>query len=153
MATDKDTGDAYIIEGKMALPYGYLAGRVGSKFITTIRDQNKIMGIKCNHCNKVFVPPRQTCEKCLEDMRDNWIELKNSGIVTNYTVVRYNDRHLPRQAPFVMAMIQLDGADTPLVHILEGIKEDEVKIGLKVKPIFAKETTNTLLDIDHFEPV
>ncbi len=153
MAKGNDTGDAYIIEGKMALPYGYLAGRVGSTFITTIRDKNKILGIKCNHCNKVFVPPRQTCEKCLADIRDNWVELKNSGIVTNYTIVRYDDKHLPRKAPFVMAMVKLDGADTEMVHILEGIQEDKVEIGLKVKPVFAVETTNTLLDIDHFEPL
>jgi len=40
-----------------------------------------------------------------------------------------------------------------MVHILEGIRPEEVKIGLKVKPVFAKETTNTILDIDHFEPL
>jgi uncharacterized OB-fold protein len=50
-------------------------------------------------------------------------------------------------------MIKLEGADTPMVHILEGIKIEDVKIGLKVKPVFARETTNTILDIDHFKPI
>lgn len=100
-----------------------------------------------------FVPPRQTCEKCLEDIRDKWVDLGNSGIVVNYTVVRYNDGHLPRKAPFVLAMIKLDGADTPLVHILEGIDFEKIEINMKVKAVFAEETTNTILDIDHFEPV
>jgi uncharacterized OB-fold protein len=50
-------------------------------------------------------------------------------------------------------MIKLEGADTPMVHIVEGIKPEEVKIGLKVRPVFAKETTHTILDIDHFEPI
>lgn len=144
--------DSYIINGKMALPYTYFAGRVGSKFITTIRDQKKIMGVKCPKCNKVYVPPRQTCEKDLEDIRDNWVDLKNTGEVTNFTVVRYDDKHLPRKAPFVLAMVKLDGADTPFVHILEGVKPDDVKIGMKVEAVFAKEGTNTILDIDHFEP-
>jgi uncharacterized OB-fold protein len=148
-----DTTDSYVVEGKLALPYTYFAGRVGSTFITTIRDKNKIMGVKCNTCNKVFVPPRQTCELCLEDIRDNWVELGNTGEVVNFTVVRYDDKHLPRKAPFVMAMVQLDGADTPMVHILEGVDIDKVKIGAKVKAVFAEETTNTILDIDHFEPV
>jgi uncharacterized OB-fold protein len=148
-----DTTDSYVVEGKLALPYTYFAGRVGSTFITTIRDKNKIMGVKCNTCNKVFVPPRQTCERCLEDIRDNWVELGNSGEVVNYTVVRYDDKHLPRKAPFVMAMIKLDGADTPMVHILEGVDIDKVQIGLKVKAVFAEQTTNTILDIDHFAPV
>ena len=39
--------DSYQVEGKMALPYSYFAGRVGSKFITTIRDQKKIGRASC----------------------------------------------------------------------------------------------------------
>jgi len=147
------TSDCFIVEGKLALPYTYFAGKVGSKFITTIRDQQKILGIKCKRCNKVFIPPRQTCALCQEDIRENWVELKNAGEVTNYTVVRYDDKHLPRKAPFILAMIKLEGADTPIVHLLERIDPEDVKIGLKVKPVFAKETTNTILDIDHFEPI
>ena len=153
MNKDFDTSDCYVVEGKLALPYTYFAGRVGSAFITTIRDQQKIMGVKCNTCDKVFVPPRQTCEQCLEDIRDNWVELGNTGEVVNFTIVRYNDKHLPRKAPFVLAMIKLDNADTPMVHILEGVDMDNVQSGMKVKAIFAEQTTNTILDIDHFEPV
>jgi uncharacterized OB-fold protein len=148
-----DTTDCFVVEGKLALPYTYFAGRVGSKFITTIRDQKKILGVRCNHCNKVFVPPRQTCATCMEELQNNWVELKNAGEVTNFTVIRYNDKHLPRTAPFILAMIKLGGADTPMVHILEGIPPEKVRIGLKVKPVFAQETTNTILDIDHFEPI
>ena len=153
MPEDIDTTDCFVVEGKLALPYTYFAGKVGSKFITNIRDQKKILGVRCEKCNRVFIPPRQTCFICMEDLRENWVELKNEGEVTNYTVVRYDDRHLPRKAPFILAMIKLEAADTPLVHILEGVKPEEVKIGLKVRPVFAEETTNTILDIDHFEPV
>ncbi len=148
-----DTGDSYVIEGKLALPYTYFAGRVGSTFITTIRDKHKIMGVKCNTCDKVFVPPRQTCERCLEDIRENWVELGNTGEVVNFTVVRYEDKHLPRKVPFVLALIHLDGADTPMVHILDGVDPEEVKIGMKVQAVFAEKTTHTILDIDHFAPV
>lgn len=148
-----DTSDCYVVEGKLALPYTYFAGRVGSTFITTLRDQRKIMGVKCNACNKVFVPPRQTCERCMEDIRDNWVTLSDTGEVVNFTVVRYDDKHLPRKAPFVLAMIKLDGADTPMTHIVEGIDPENMTEGLKVKAVFADQTTNTILDIDHFEPV
>ena len=148
-----DTSDCYVVEGKLALPYTYFAGRVGSTFITTLRDQRKIMSVKCNACNKVFVPPRQTCERCMEDIRDNWVTLADTGEVVNFTVVRYDEKHLPRKAPFVLAMIKLDGADTPMAHIVEGIAPENMTEGLKVKAVFADQTTNTILDIDHFEPV
>jgi uncharacterized OB-fold protein len=148
-----DTKDCFIVKGKLALPYTYFAGRTGSKFITTVRDQQKIMGVKCNKCNKVFMPPKQTCEICMEDLRNNWVELANTGVVTNYTVVRYDAKHLPRKAPLVLAMIKLNGADTPFVHILEEVSPAEVKVGMKVDAVFAKASTNTILDIDHFKPV
>jgi 3-keto-5-aminohexanoate cleavage enzyme len=144
--------DSFVVEGKMALPYTYFAGRVGSKFITTIRDQKKIMGVKCPTCNVVYLPPRQVCDKDFTDIRDKWVEVSNTGTVANFTVVRYDDKHLPRKAPFVLALIKLDGADTPFMHILEECKIEDVKIGMKVEAVFAKETTNTILDIDHFKP-
>jgi uncharacterized OB-fold protein len=147
-----DTTDCYLVDGKLALPYTYFAGRVGSKFLTTIRDEKKIMGIKCNKCNKVFVPPRQTCDVCMEDIRDNWVDVQNTGEVANFTVVRYDDKHLPKKAPYVLAMIKLEGADTPLVHVVEGIDPDKATIGMKVQAVFADETTNTIMDIDHFAP-
>jgi len=147
-----DTTNCFTVEGKLALPYTYFAGRIGSKFLTTIRDAKRIMGIRCKKCNQVFVPPRQTCDVCLEDIRENWVDVANSGEVTNFTVVRYADKHLPRKPPYVLAMIKLDGADTSLVHIVEGVDVDKVKVGLKVQAVFAGETTSTILDVDHFEP-
>ena len=153
MESEIEKADCFVVEGKLALPYTYFAGRVGSRFITTLRDQKKILGIRCTSCAKVFVPPRQTCPLCMEDLQQNWVELKNEGFVTNYTIVRYDDKHLPRKAPFVLALIRLEGADTPLTHIVEGVRPESMKIGLRVKPFFARETTNTILDIDHFEPL
>lgn len=143
----------YIEEGKLALPYQYFAGLTGSKFIISLRDKKKILGVKCNKCGKVFIPPRKTCERCFENIGENWVELSDQGEVTNFTVVRYDDKHLPRKAPYVMALVKLDGADTPVAHILEGVEPGKVSIGLRVKAVFAKEPTNTILDIDHFAPV
>jgi uncharacterized OB-fold protein len=39
------------------------------------------------------------------------------------------------------------------VHIVEGIDPREVESGIRVKAVFAAKTTNTIMDIDHFEPV
>ncbi|MEZ4549478.1 MAG: hypothetical protein R2874_03100 [Desulfobacterales bacterium] len=39
----------------------------------------------------------------------------------NFTVVRYDDKHLPRKAPFALGLIRpAKGADTPMVHIIDG---------------------------------
>lgn len=151
--TNEISEACFVVPGKMALPNQYFAGRVGSKFIISLRDSKKILGVKCPKCKTVYVPPMEYCERDMTKIDENWVELGNEGLITNYTVVNYNDRHLPRKAPYILAMIKLDKADTPLVHIVEGIDCDQVKIGMKVKAVFADKTTNTIRDIDHFEPI
>ncbi len=137
----------------MALPNQYYAGRVGSKFIVSLRDDRKILGVRCPRCAKTFVPPREYCEVCWSKLDENWVELGDTGEVVSFTVVRYRDRHLPKRPPYVLAMIRLDGADTPLVHILENIDPADIRAGARVKAVFSRETTNSIMDIDHFEPV
>jgi uncharacterized OB-fold protein len=149
----QNTKDCKVMTGKMALPNQYFAGRVGSTFIIALRDEHKILGVRCEKCNKVFVPPREYCEKCLSKLDESWVECSNEGVITNFTVVNYNDKHLPRRAPYILALIKVDGADTPFPHIVEGIDAEDVKVGMKVKAVFAEETTNTIRDLDHFEPL
>ena len=100
---DRDHPHCYVMEGKLALPYQYFAGKVGSKFLIAMRDKKQLLGVKCKKCDKVFVPPRKTCERCFSDLSNNWVELANEGEVTNFTVVHYSDGHLPRKPPYVLA--------------------------------------------------
>lgn len=156
VATNSDTkGDSFVVEGKLALPYQYFAGRTGSRFLIALRDEKKIMGVKCARCDTVFVPPRSTCERCFEDLSNNWVEVKDTGVVTNFTVVRYAEPHQPFKPPYVTALITLDGADTPMTHIVKGIAASKVKVGLRVKAVFskAKSPPSTILAIDHFRPI
>ncbi len=148
-----DFSKSYVVEGKLALPYTYFAGRVGSTFLTTLRDQKKIMGVQCNQCEKIFVPPRQTCERCLSDIRDNWVPIENSGEVVNFTVVREQDKHLPRKTPYILGLIKLDGADTPMVHIIDGIDPEKITEGVRVRAVYTNESDPSILYIDHFEPI
>lgn len=149
---DAKYADSFVVKGKLALPYQYFAGQTGSRFITTIRDKKKIMGLKCTRCGKVFVPPRATCERCFVDISDNWVAVADTGTVTGFTVVRYQEPHQPVAPPYIQALILLDGADTPLIHIVKGIPASQIRKGLKVKAVFAKKTTATIMDIDHFRP-
>ena len=142
-----------VVDGKLALPYQYFAGRLGSRFIISLRDKKQILGVKSKKTGKVSVPPRAVDHLTFEPLAENMVPVGPAGEITNFTVVRYNDRHLPRKAPFVLALIKLDGADTAMTHIVEGVEPEKVDVGMKVKAVFATQTTNTILDIDHFEPV
>ncbi len=145
--------DCFTIDGKFTLPYEYFAGRIDSRFITSLGDKKKIMGLKCNKCNKVFVPPRSTCEVCFEDISENWVELSNRGSVTGFTIVRHEELHQPMKPPYIIALVKLDKADTPFAHIVKGLPLSKMEKGLRVEAVFAKKTTATIMDIDHFRPI
>ena len=148
----EEPNHAFVIEGKMALPYQYYAGATTSKFIVALRDEKKILGVKCAKCNKVFIPPRQTCERCFSKLTDNWVELEPTGEVTGFTVIRYAEPYQPKQPPYVLALVKLDGADTPIVHLLECGAADNAKVGMRVRAVFAGEHRDNLLQIVHFVP-
>lgn len=152
MIMDTPREDCFTIDGKLALPYQYFAGRTGSRFIIALRDEKKIMGVRCHKCQKVFVPPRSTCERCFSDLTKAWVDLKGTGTVTGFTIVRYEEPYQPVKPPYIQALILLDGADTPFVHIVRGVPLDEMKVALKVEAVFAEKTTSTIMDIDHFRP-
>ncbi|MBM3290226.1 MAG: Zn-ribbon domain-containing OB-fold protein [Candidatus Hydrogenedentes bacterium] len=144
---------AYVIEGKMALPYQYFAGAVGSRFIAALRDGKKVLGVRCERCATTFVPPRQTCERCFADLTNAWVELGTEGIVTGFTVVRYAEPYQPKQPPYVLALVQLDGADTPIAHLLECGDPSNARVGMRVRAVFSDDRKDNILEIRHFEPL
>jgi uncharacterized OB-fold protein/acyl dehydratase len=143
--------DAFVIEGKLALPYQYFAGATGSRFLVALRDEHKLLGTRCPTCGKVTVPPRPTCE-LHPGPATEWVSLPGTGEIAGFTVIRYAEPYQPCKPPYVLALIKLDGADSRLTHVVKGVAPSQVRVGLRVKPVFAKAPVSTLLAIDHFEP-
>jgi uncharacterized OB-fold protein len=145
--------DAFVVEGTFALPYNYFAGRVGSTWLVALRDEQKIYGVRHPQTGKVFVPPRQVDEKDFTDLTGDWVEVGPEGRVTGFTVIRYREPYQPLPVPFGLALIQLDGADTSLVHVVRGEDLGQLSVGRRVRAVFARERKATILDIAHFAPV
>jgi uncharacterized OB-fold protein len=145
--------DAFVVEGTFALPYNYFAGRVGSTWLVALRDEQKIYGVRHPQTGKVFVPPRQVDEKDFTDLTGDWVEVGPEGRVTGFTVIRYREPYQPLPVPFGLALIQLDGADTSIVHVVRGEDLGQLSVGRRVRAVFARERKATILDIAHFAPV
>ncbi|WP_028315097.1 Zn-ribbon domain-containing OB-fold protein [Desulfatibacillum aliphaticivorans] len=138
-------------KGQIAVPYTWWAGETGSLFLMGLRDKETIMGCRCNSCGTVYVPPRRTCAQCFTDTGE-WVQLSNEGTVQSYTVVRFSHPLQPVEVPFAYAMIQLDGADVSLVHLIK--KDlDKLEKGVRVRACFKEksERKGHILDIDGFE--
>jgi len=143
---------AFEIPGKLEIPYRYFAGAFCSQWFKALRDKQQILGCRCPSCKKVFVPPRGNCERCLVKIEE-WVPLSGRGTVESFTVVRYAEPYQPQKPPLVLAAIKLDGADTALVHLLEGVAPDQLKEGLRVEPVFAEERKGRITDLAGFRPL
>jgi uncharacterized OB-fold protein len=126
-------------------------GTTGTKFLKTIRDEKKIMGIKCPSCSKVYVPPRTHCPTCFVRMSE-WVDLDGKGTLSSYTVVRYEEPYQPKPVPFAFGVIQMNGADTGMVHVLGDVDLDKIEVGMALEPVFKEEREGSILDIDYFRP-
>ena len=131
--------------------FSYTAGAVRSRFLTELRDNQKIVGTRCHKCNMVWVPARSTCIRCFAPLSD-FEQVSNIGEVRSFCVVNRSQPFYPADPPFVYGIIRLNGADTGLVHIIDGTHPDQLRIGMKVEAVFRKERTGSILDIECFKP-
>jgi len=141
-----------VLKSKINVPYHWWAGDTASKFLVALRDGQAITGTRCVKCRKVYVPPRKSCPVCF-NAETEWVDLSGEGTVVTFTVTRRQRAALQGKAPVIFALIKLDGADTAMLHRLGGVKPEDVKIGMRVKAVFAGERKARVQDIEHFTPV
>ena len=135
-----------MVDGKLALPTSTSPARRAPGSSSPLRDEKKILGQRCPTCSKVFVPPRATCEVCFADLKDAWVPLKDTGVVTGFTVIHYAEGYQPVKAPYVLALVKPDGADVPMAQVLADVDPAKVTIGMKVKARFAEKRIGSMLD-------
>jgi len=154
----QDTGtataqDAFVVNGTFALPYNYFAGRVGSTWLVALRDEQKIYGVRHPRTGKVYVPPRQVDERDFTGLTGDWVEVGPEGTVSGCTIMRYPEPYQPLPTPYGLALVRLDGADTVLAHVVRQQDLDRLKVGARVRAVFAAKRTASILDIAWFEPI
>lgn len=142
-----------ITSGEMEQPFEWSAGRYGSKFLTELRDNKRLLGIKCPECGIVYAIPRQVCRTCFVEM-DDWVELSDKGTLTTFTVLGFGfidpDTGVQKPVPYTCAFIRPDGADTMIAHFLDETDVDKIKIGMRVQAVFEEQRKGSLLDIKHY---
>ncbi len=143
---------AYLIQGKLALNYIYYLGDFNTKFFTELRDNKKILGVKCPKCNRVYMPPRPVCGRCLSKL-DEWVKLSDKGTLMSYTVVNYSESYQPVAPPIIYGIIKLDGADTGFTHLLGEVDGEKLRIGMRVQAVFQEKREANIKDIKYFKPI
>ncbi|MBO1332947.1 Zn-ribbon domain-containing OB-fold protein [Streptomyces sp. VRA16 Mangrove soil] len=147
-AHDGEFGDEPVtgIVAEARLDYTYSPGGAQSRYINALAD-HRTVGERCPSCRKVYVPPRGACPTCGVATTEQ-VEVGPAGTVTTYCIVNVKAKNLDIDLPYVYAHIALDGADLALHGRIAGIPYDQVRMGLRVEPVWSEGGRYP----DHYRP-
>lgn len=134
------------------LEYAYRrsTGPIIGRFLGSLK-AGRIEGVRAPS-GKVIVPPLEydpeTGESC-----DEWVDVADAGVVTTWSWVAQPRATHPLKTPFAFALIQLDGADTALLHAVDAPGPDHLRTGARVRARWAKERVGFITDIECFEVI
>jgi uncharacterized OB-fold protein len=129
-------------------PYTRTTGPVMGPFLTALRD-GRILGGRCG--NRVLCPPLEYEPETGAPLEPDFVDVGPAGTVRSWTWVAHPTPKHPFDHPFAFALIQLDRADTPLVHAVDAGSPDAMSTGMRVAAQFREERTGAITDV-YFVP-
>ena len=131
--------------------YTHSLGKYSRFFIEL--ENKRFLATHCDHCDKVYAPPRPLCPNCLSITE--WIELPGTGTVVTYSVLHFSPASNPDVAqlhtPYTIAYVLLDGASTLFPHILIA-DPSTITLGMPVKIQYVEGPVNHPIHLIRFVP-
>lgn len=91
---------------------------------------------KCKKCGRVFFPPRLICSSC-KSRKFETIRLNRTGKVLTYTIIRVPPSQFKDEAPYAMAVVELEGGGRITAQIVD-CDFEKLDIGMSVKIEFRR---------------
>jgi uncharacterized OB-fold protein len=133
----------------LEFPYRRSLGPVVGAFCTGLRDR-RILGSRTRG-GRVLVPPLEYDPETGASVESELVDVADTGTVHEWAWVTEPLRKHPLDRPFAWVLVQLDGADTKILHALDAPSMDDVKKGMRVQARWRDERTGTITDIECFE--
>jgi len=118
------------------------------KYVASLKDK-KVTGTKCPDCGRVYAPPTDLCGKCYQSLTE-WVEVKDEAELVMYTVGYTSITGEAFEEPIITGMIRFKGSDSWFLAGVKGVKPEDVKPGMKLKPHWRDEPKGQLGDIEYF---
>ncbi len=96
----------------------------------------KLLGTRCTKCGYGLVTPKAACMEC--GAETEWEELPKEGKIHTWTTCYFGSQEFLPECPFNLVLVEFEGWDTLLLARLIGIEQDDIKVGMKVKPKFKR---------------
>ena len=144
-----DGNPAFSAEHVLEYDYRRSVGPVLGRFFTRLRER-QIVGTRTAG-GRVLVPPLEYDPETGASV-DEFVDVGPGGTVKTWAWVhRPREKH-PLERPFAWALIQLDGADSALLHAVDAGSEASMSTGMRVTPRWRAETRGEIHDIECFVP-
>ncbi|MCU1358454.1 MAG: hypothetical protein JWM89_3872 [Acidimicrobiales bacterium] len=133
------------------LDYQVVAGDATTRFLRNIT-KKRIVGQRAPG-GRVYVPPRGADPE-LGQATPIEVEVAQVGTVTSFCVVNLQFYGSGMEIPYTSALILLDGADLSIMHLIQEIPADQVRIGMRVEAVWRDDADiePTLESIKWFRP-
>jgi len=140
------------VKTPISVRYDYAAGAGSRTFLRAIRE-GRIVGSRCPDTGKVYVPPRLVSVETAAPMTEI-VELPDRGVVCTYCIVNIKFYEQVLEVPYAYGHILLDGADLPVMHLVQECPIDEMRCGMRVEAVWKdrSEWTESLENIRYFKP-
>lgn len=114
--------------------------------------QRRVLGIRGTD-DRVIVPPQEYDPRTAETLGvDRLVEVADEGVVTTWSWNPVPRDGQPLDRPFAWALVQLDGADVPLLHAVDVASPRDIHTGMRVRARWADERRGHATDLTCFEP-
>jgi uncharacterized OB-fold protein len=134
----------------MEFTYTRSTGPVIGAFLTGLRDR-RVLGAPDSQGRVVVPPPEYDAATAAATDATALVEIGAEGVVTSWSWNPTPRLGQPFDRPFAWVLVQLDGADSSLLHALDVADASAVRTGMRVRIRWADETVGDIHDIACFE--
>lgn len=136
-----------------AIVYDYTPGAAQTRFLRGLQE-GRILGERAAGGSDVYVPSRGM-DPVLGRATTESVEVGPNATITTFCVVHIGFGQNAPEPPFVSALILPDGAAVSLYGTVLGIDHTDVRIGMRVRPVWKKteERSASFENIEHWEPI
>lgn len=154
MCPGVDTGEhVKRITDPAGIVYSYTPGAAQTRFLRGLQE-GRILGERAVGGADVYVPSRGM-DPVMGRATTETVEVGPNATITTFCVVHIGFGENAPTPPFVSALILPDGAAVSLYGTVLGIDHNEVRIGMRVRPVWVEESErqSSFESITHWEPI
>ena len=111
--------------------------------------QGELRGTECTKCHHRYATPRAYCMEC--GKKTKWIKLPLEGRIHTWTTCYFGSEAFLKETPFNLILVEFEGIDTLLLARMIGVRQEELRVGMKVRAQFRRNSMFDPTDV-YFVP-